>query len=1715
MHRRRPAAPFDFSDVDLTDTPTASVTAQTASYLAADGTTALTLTPDQLAAIEHGFTIAAEAGNTNNGAIDWSYGVADNALDFLAAGETVTLVSTVTVNDGHGGTAATPVTVTITGTDDAPVIAPADLAQTATLTEVAGQTGVTTPDASTPAGGTIHFSDVDLTDTPTASVTAQTASYLAADGTTALTLTPDQLAAIEHGFTIAAEAGNTNNGAIDWSYGVADNALDFLAAGETVTLVSTVTVNDGHGGTAATPVTVTITGTDDAPVIAPADLAQTATLTEVAGQTGVTTPDASTPAGGTIHFSDVDLTDTPTASVTAQTASYLAADGTTALTLTPDQLAAIEHGFTIAAEAGNTNNGAIDWSYGVADNALDFLAAGETVTLVSTVTVNDGHGGTAATPVTVTITGTDDAPVIAPADLAQTATLTEVAGQTGVTTPDASTPAGGTIHFSDVDLTDTPTASVTAQTASYLAADGTTALTLTPDQLAAIEHGFTIAAEAGNTNNGAIDWSYGVADNALDFLAAGETVTLVSTVTVNDGHGGTAATPVTVTITGTDDAPVIAPADLAQTATLTEVAGQTGVTTPDASTPAGGTIHFSDVDLTDTPTASVTAQTASYLAADGTTALTLTPDQLAAIEHGFTIAAEAGNTNNGAIDWSYGVADNALDFLAAGETVTLVSTVTVNDGHGGTAATPVTVTITGTDDAPQISGAPTLVSTDEDTPTTIRGLSVSDVDGGSSVEAITLSVNHGTINFDGQSGTSMTISDTIANLNTALANGVTYTPGSNYSGADDLHLSLNDNSPNGTALTATKDIAITVTPDVLTANDDAISNAAPPSGSSWVFDAADGHYYRYVSTSLNYADAQTAAANDGAYLATITDSAENSFVANLLGSGQVGWTSAVTHSANPNGAGGSDANETFTWTGGPEASTEVTYTNWNPGEPNGGFGSSDAAVQIGNSGTWNDVPTTPNWTAGYVEEWGGLQNQIDFSENTPTTIATSVLLANDTDSLGNPITVTSVGDANHHSADGGTVTLNGNVITYTPASNFSGQDSFTYTISDGAVTSTATVTFNVAAPASAGSAAVTLGPADFNFDGHEMAVGQVATTDVGNTGDGTGVTLVGSVNWNGQGNSGDSQLLFYNGSTSDAGFGVTGKVTATGQLDLQIQTGGIAGIDTGISIGSGQWHNIALTHTNGQFTLYVDGVAQFTTSEDVNTIPGSSFNDYTQIAGATVSGSFDSEGFNGAIADVSVWSTALTQTQIQGMDLNALTGSESGLVAYYPLNDGGGTTIADAVNSAGNLQISTDGTGSGTWMSASANTTLTIAPDDLQHTVFPFIQISDSASTTIDSATVTWNVNGSAAAIAGEGLDVGGNPDGITITYDPNAGGQGVAGYDLTGSASLAAYEDVLSHLTFATPDLASDGTTFTVTVNDGSGDSTSVTSTINVALPSGWEVWTGADSGVDPNTGNLDWNDPGNWSLDRVPGAQDFVYVDANAVITDDLGYNGDQSITQLDVRGGTELDIQNSDTSQSHAFTIAGAPNADGTRVALLNAGTINIQNVSVNGSSSTSLSVDIQGGVQNSGTITVQNVATTTSTVSLEIAGEVQNNGNINVQATSASTASATFAGYVQNSGNILVAAGSTSSSFATAEFSGGVQNTGTISADGYGAALVFDAVTVDNTGGTIETSDSSVIVFDGTTISGGQISGDFELDNRRGLRLILRRRPDARGRRHRRR
>lgn len=156
----------------------------------------------------------------------------------------------------------------IVQTDHPPVIDLAHSKVADTIDERPSTTGSLALDI---ANGAIAFTDADLNDRPTASVTHQALVYYDAHGKDVTSeLSPTQITAFENAFLIVPESSNTNNGKIDWGFTAQDSVFDFLGVGETVVVTSTVEIYDGHGGTApSSNILVTINGTDDEPVAWP------------------------------------------------------------------------------------------------------------------------------------------------------------------------------------------------------------------------------------------------------------------------------------------------------------------------------------------------------------------------------------------------------------------------------------------------------------------------------------------------------------------------------------------------------------------------------------------------------------------------------------------------------------------------------------------------------------------------------------------------------------------------------------------------------------------------------------------------------------------------------------------------------------------------------------------------------------------------------------------------------------------------------------------------------------------------------------------------------------------------------------------------------------------------------------------------------------------------------------------------------------------------------------------------------------------------------------------------------------------------------------------------------------------------------------------------------------------------------------------------------
>ncbi|MCS3728986.1 VCBS repeat-containing protein [Bradyrhizobium betae] len=820
--------------------------------------------------------------------------------------------------------------------------------------------------------------------------------------------------------------------------------------------------DDGTGHTL-----ITINANDDAPVFDTATAKLTASVSEQPNATGDSlTLDPTSAATGSIDFRDVDLTDLPTVTNVHQVTTSLAADSTDLTTsLTTGEIAALQSALTY--QQTGKNNGAVTWHYSIADNALDFLAKGQTATVVSTITLDDHQGHTTTADVTVTVTGANDAPTLAPVTtgpLVDTAVSDSFPDITGTLVgADADHGETATLKYAVLDATNHPTTTVAGHYGSLTVNDDGT-YDYVPDAAAI---------------------------NALSAGSYADTFTVQTT----DAQNAVGTATFKVNVTGANDAPTIAAAS-------SDSAGGTA-NEANAGLDKTGTLTLSDLDATDHVSVSldhVTISLEGHLQADGVGSLS-NMDLL----NYFTVPSGEilnGTANHAQFGWEFNSGDQAFDFLAAGQTLSLQYTIVPDDGHAptGTGNGVVTIIINGTNDAPTLDSTTlaSVVGNDSDPAgskiSDLFATKFHDVDANASLKAIGVTSDAATTDqgvWQYELGGSWvdigSVSDTqalVLSSNTLIrfvpANGFSGTPGAldvhalddTYTGtvtttasAATIDITNAGIGHGGTTpvsdLAASIGIEVTPPPDILVANDDTIDNSASPlPADGWVLDPANGHYYRFVSMdSVEYGTAATNAANDGAYLATITSADENSFVHSVVGN-HVGWLGGTTGNANSDGSsdGTTDTGAVWSWTSGPENGTLFSYTNWGGGEPNGGFGSTSAVVLLKADGSWNDAP--PWWTndQGYVEEWGGQAGQVAFRENTGATLTTAQLLANDTHSASNPITVTSVGGLSAH---GGTVALNGNIITYSPATDYFGADSFTYTISDGVKTSTATVSFTV------------------------------------------------------------------------------------------------------------------------------------------------------------------------------------------------------------------------------------------------------------------------------------------------------------------------------------------------------------------------------------------------------------------------------------------------------------------------------------------------------------------------------------------------------------------------------------------------------------------------------------------------------------------------------
>ncbi|CAX22431.1 protein of unknown function; putative VCBS repeat [Methylorubrum extorquens DM4] len=207
---------------------------------------------DTAAALASALTLTKmDSTGSGTGSVKVDFALADKLADFLGVHETLTVTYQITVRDSQGASSVQPVTLTLTGTNDDALI---------TAATAGSDRGTVTEDGNVAAEGVLSFTDADLNDAHTVSVMPSGAAL----GT----------------LTVNKTADLNGVGSVSWSYTVDSTEVQYLAEGETKVESFQILLSDGTS-TVSKTVSITITGTNDAPVVTPAsvgDSAGTATL---------------------------------------------------------------------------------------------------------------------------------------------------------------------------------------------------------------------------------------------------------------------------------------------------------------------------------------------------------------------------------------------------------------------------------------------------------------------------------------------------------------------------------------------------------------------------------------------------------------------------------------------------------------------------------------------------------------------------------------------------------------------------------------------------------------------------------------------------------------------------------------------------------------------------------------------------------------------------------------------------------------------------------------------------------------------------------------------------------------------------------------------------------------------------------------------------------------------------------------------------------------------------------------------------------------------------------------------------------------------------------------------------------------------------------------------------------------------------------------------
>ena len=690
----------------------------------------------------------------------FTFDISGSEADKLAQGEELNFNFRTTVDDGNGGTAEHMLAVKIKGTNDRPTLDLVEPTHGDNVTVVTDdKTGEVKFDITekadvandTTVSGTLKSDDDDRganlhygVALGKQDVESEAGRNLAfgsgSDGKPGmgepLHQTSDGKIEIEgtYGTLTIDPASNT------YTYKTNENAdklgLNTDGTPQTGTDEFTIYVRDEHGAWTAKPISVTVTGSNDTPTITADDAehwVKEAGVVDTSTDHGSTTDTAKTPdpsddsreltdadnslsrneISGQVHVKDTDTTDTLTLDIGAKEGS-----GTT---LIGDPKTDANGNITLETEFGSIilhKDGT--YTYTIDEGKTESLAQGQTEKEIFTITVSDGHGGTASVDITINIVGTNDRPTLTLTPTSDTVVSdpgydkdhNEVAEDLTVT---------GTFEGADTDSNPTLEYGVSTSAGNRdtaFDADGSNPGMGGGHHSATGTYGsLTIDPSTGEYTY-TLDTAKGGAADKLGLKPDGKPEQGYDTFTiyVRDEHGAWSEQTITITVNGSNDAPVIAKTE--NTLTVTESGfkadntavdtthdvskGSVGATDMDTSDQGKLTYYFSD--KAHNPVTFGKGDVIGHLTlADGTkTEITVTsvkPDGTIVTDYGtFHLDTKTGEYTFTKTEST----GNATDQLQLGDKVELDFSISVKDSHGETASSThdVTVVINGSNDRP-------------------------------------------------------------------------------------------------------------------------------------------------------------------------------------------------------------------------------------------------------------------------------------------------------------------------------------------------------------------------------------------------------------------------------------------------------------------------------------------------------------------------------------------------------------------------------------------------------------------------------------------------------------------------------------------------------------------------------------------------------------------------------------------------------------------------------------------------------------------------------------------------------------------------------------------------------------------------------------------------------------------------------------------------------